>query len=247
MMLCDAHCHLANLSQMMPLKPLLEESLSQGISHYLSSALCKEDLEYYAQNRDQKGICLRYSAGIHPSFDECDLELADLRRLCEEKLVWAIGEIGLDRNNPDKQEMQDTFIRQLELARSYSLPVVLHIVGHQQEAYNILSRYPLRYLMHGYAGSVEAFQSFLKLDCYFTISERILREDKRMLLKAMLDSGRYLFETDITRYYVQEGEHNPLLRLKNVIARSAELSGIPVDTLTKEQAINCKRLTGYDL
>lgn len=140
--------------------------------------------------------------------------------------------------------MQRGFVEQLELARDYSLPVVLHIVGHQQEAYESLRKHPLRYLMHGYAGSVEAFRNFTRLDCYFTISERILRDDKRDLLMAMLESGRYLFETDITRYYVHEGEQNPLLRLLHVIARSAEISGRDADRLITTQAMNYHKLTG---
>jgi len=74
-----------------------------------------------------------------------------------------------------------------------------------------------------------------------------LRPDKHDLLQEMLAGGRYLFETDITRYYVAENEANPLLRLINVLNRSAELSGIPIEELTAVQATNYKYLTGYDL
>lgn len=247
MKLCDAHCHLANLSVDMPLAPLISEATSHGITTYLSSALSKAELASYPSLQAQLPGRLLYSAGIHPSYDECDLEIKDIQKLCEARQIWAIGEIGMDRNTKDTDWMQSIFIRQLELAASYKLPVVLHIVGHQQEAYNILTEFPLRYLIHGYAGSLKAFQVFTKLDCCFTISERILRPDKHDLLQGMLACGRYLFETDITRYYVAENEVNPLLRLINVLNRSAELSGIPIEELTAVQATNYKYLTGYDL
>ncbi len=247
MKLCDAHCHLANLSQIMPLKPLFAEAEARGITHYLSSALSKSDLTLYPQLQQECPGTLLYSAGIHPFFDECDLEFEDIVRACEQQSIWAIGEIGMDRANPDKPGMRDTFTRQLELAESYGLPVVLHIVGHQQEALNTMRKHPLRYLMHGYAGSLEAFNSFLEADCYFTISERILREDKHDLLKAMLKCGRYLFETDITRYYVHEAETNPLLRLFAVLEDTARISGIATTELIDTQAANYQILTGIRL
>lgn len=247
MTLCDAHCHLANLSQIMPLQPLFLEAAGHGITHYLSSALTKADLIVYPQLQRDFGKNLLYSAGIHPSFDECDLSLQDIADLCEKRDIWAIGEIGLDRNNPAKTEMFRIFEEQLELAKLHQLPAVLHIVGHQQEAFDILRKQSLRYLMHGYAGSVEAFNRFSELDCYYTISERILRPDKYDLLHAMLNSGRFLFETDITQYYVLEGEKNPLLRLNDVLKQTSEISGLTSDALLQTQAENYYKLTGISL
>lgn len=207
----DAHCHLANLASTFPLEPALKEAQDKGIKGFLSNALTKAELKWYEANAARYGIS--YSAGIHPHFAPCDLEYEDIELLCQEQRIWALGEIGLDRMNKDFNCMREGFIRQLELATEYTLPVVLHIVGHQQAAYEILREYPLRYLIHGYAGSTEAFRLFLKLDACFTLSERLLKKDKALLLSEMLASKRYLLETDITRYYVKPEEVNPLLRL----------------------------------
>jgi TatD DNase family protein len=209
--------------------------------------LRKSDLTYYKELTDSAPNGVLYSAGIHPFFEACDLEFSDLETLCEEKLIWAIGEIGLDRGNPEYAVMQKIFVQQLDLAMDHRLPVVLHIVGHQQQAFDILRAYPIKYLIHGYAGSLQAFQTFTRLDSYFTISERILKEDKHDLLKAMLKSRRFLFESDITQYYVKEGEANPLLRVKAVLDEVAELYRIDPAVLISIQAANYKALTGYAL
>lgn len=153
----------------------------------------------------------------------------------------------MDKGNSELALMKANFVKQLDLAMDFRLPVVLHIVGHQQEAYEILREYPLKYLIHGYAGSVEAFRNFMKLDSYFTISERVLREDKRDLLKELLKSRRFLFETDITQYYVVEGEANPLLRLESVIQTIAELFKVDTATLQRLQAANYQLLTGQSI
>jgi len=238
-MLIDAHCHLANLGYIMPLQPLLDEAAKHGITGFLSSALRLRELDVYRGLHDPR---IRFSAGVHPNFDECDLSLQDIEELCQSREIWAVGEIGLDRNGPVIAEQLRLFEAQLQVAARYQLPVVLHIVGYQQEAWNLLHKYPLRYLVHGYAGSVEGYHLLAREDSCFTISDRILRADKIELLEAMLQDGRYLFETDITQYYAHEGEANPLLRLLQVIQETEASSGISRDQLIQAQAKNYQYL-----
>lgn len=247
MTLCDAHVHLANLSQEMELMPLFDSAKEAGIKAWLSNALSKEELACYEELVQVPELNLLYSAGIHPIWPDCDFNIEDISALADSHKIWAIGEIGLDRANKDHEAMSALFIDQLKLAADYSLPAVLHIVGHQQEAYNILQKYPLRYLMHGYAGHISPMQNFLKLDIYFTISERIIRPDKRELLHLMLSSGRYLFETDITAEYVLPGEQNPLLRLIDLVEECSKISGISLNELIHVQAENYEKLTGVKL
>jgi len=231
----DAHCHLANLDVLMPVKPLMDETKKFGLDFWLSSALTKAEIAWHQKNPDKR---IAYSAGIHPNYKECDLELKDIEELCIEKKIWAIGEIGLDRNNPDFAGQLKIFIEQLELAKQFNLPVVLHLVGNISEAYKLLKQYNLSYLVHGYAGSIQGFKELLRLKSFFTISERLLKWDKKELLRAMIDSKSYLFETDITRDYVQEEETNPLLRLNTLISSVAEFAEIPRSKLIEQQQKN---------
>jgi len=238
----DAHCHLANLASVLPLEAAFQEAQDKGIKGFLSNALTKEELKWYAANAARYGI--EYSAGVHPNFPPCDLEYKDILHLCQQQRLWAVGEIGLDRMNKDFSAMRQSFIQQLDLAAEHKLPVVLHIVGHQQAAYEILREYPLRYLMHGYAGATEAFRLFLKLDAYFTISERLLKKDKTLLLSEMLESKRYLFETDITRYYLKPGEINPLLHLIDLAETVSHRYDIDISELKAIQYDNYLLLRG---
>lgn len=232
MKLFDAHCHLANLSEKIPLLPLLQDATEKGISSFVSSVLRKNELIWHRQNPDKRII---FSAGIHPNFDECDLDLALIKQLCEAKTIWAIGEIGLDNGNPEIDWQREVFRAQLQLAVSFALPVVLHIVGHQSEACETIKQYSLPYLVHGYAGSKEGFEQLSSLKPVFTISSRLLKEDKFDLLLAMLNYPHIMFETDITQYYVKTGETNPLLRLINLVEACSELSGISVQDLLNRQ------------
>ena len=240
MNLVDGHCHLASLNQIIPVESLLKEANEAGITHFLSSALSKEEIAFHRQH-PLPGVL--FSAGIHPHYAGCDLELEDIEGVCAEHCVWAMGEIGLDRYGKDIEKQIKLFSQQLELAKHYQLPVVLHIVGYQQQAYELLKHYPLKYLVHGYAGSLEGYRLLSRLNSYFTISERILRPDKHNLLQEMVKDKRYLLETDITRNYVLRGEHNPLLRLLNVFEQIPNLCKVNADEVLSTQWDNFMALT----
>jgi len=240
MNLVDGHCHLASLNQIIPVESLLKEANEAGITHFLSSALSKEEIAFYRQY-PLPGVL--FSAGIHPHYAECDLELKDIEEVCAEKCIWAVGEIGLDRYGKDIERQKQLLSQQLELAKQYQLPLVLHIVGYQQQAYELLKLYPLVYLVHGYAGSLEGYRILSRLNSYFTISERILRPDKYNLLQEMVKDKRYLLETDITRNYVLRGEHNPLLRLLNVFEQIPNLCKVNADEVLSTQWDNFMALT----
>ena len=239
-MLIDAHCHLANLSSKYQLPWLLDEAQLYGIDSYLSNALTSEEVSIYQSLNDPR---IKYSAGVHPHFEKCTLQLEDILRLAEQKQIWAVGEIGLDRNGPPLPQQQALFEEQLKIASDFQLPVVLHIVGYQTEAWQIMRKYPLRYLLHGYAGSLTAFELFAKQEnIWYTISERVLRLDKTELLQAMIDSGKYLLETDITAQYALPNELNPLLRLVVLVSRVEQFSGISYAEICEIQAANYQQL-----
>ncbi len=219
----DAHCHLANLAETHALEPLLLQAQKAGISGFISSALRRSEIQWHRQNPSHTVI---WSTGIHPNFDECDITLDDLEDLARRHQIHAIGECGLDRGNPDLHSQIEILGRQLSLAERYDLPVILHLVGLLHVAIPLLKHYPLTYLVHGYAGSKEGLNQLMALDSYFTISSRICKPDHAALLTAIIASGRYFLETDITQYYVQEGETNPLLRLLDLVDRVIELTGI---------------------
>lgn len=241
MSLVDAHCHLANLAEILPVTKLVKEAQAQGIRAFISSLLKRSDITWHIQNPN---LSILVQGGVHPSFDETDLVLSDIHSLAQEQQICALGEIGLDRSNKAQDWQKEQLLSQLNMASDFKLPVCLHIVGHQNLVYTYLKQYKLSYLVHGYAGSLEGFELLSRLDTCFTISSRILKEDKRELLSRIIASGRYLFETDITRYYVHEGELNPLLRLIDLFDRVQYLTGLSETELISNQDENLEHFLG---
>ncbi len=230
----DAHCHLANLARAFNAIAFINDAQEHGINCFISNALTKTEIEWHKSNQLNNVF---WHAGIHPSFDECDIELDDIDILAKSGDIIAVGEIGFDRGNPDLAWQAKMFIEQLNIAEKYKLPAVLHIVGHTQTAFDIMNQYLLKYLIHGFAGSVESFRSFCKLDCAFTVSSRLLKQDKHLLLEEMLSYGKILFETDMTQYYVQNKEQNPMLQLIDLVKQVSEISGVDSNKLLQMQNI----------
>ncbi|MDD2331399.1 MAG: TatD family hydrolase [Candidatus Cloacimonetes bacterium] len=221
MNIVDAHLHLANLAAELEVEPLLEDCAGKGIDHFFSIALMKSEVEWHKQHpRSNVDWC----TGIHPNFEDCDLEPGDIQSLLASGTIKAIGEIGLDRNNPDIEGQIQVFSAQLALAAEYQVPVVIHLVGHQHKAYELLRTFPLHYLIHGYAGSLEGFEALNRLSCLWTISSRILKPDKTFLLDAMLSCGNFLFESDYTRYYLPQprSPENPLLKPLRILEDASQ-------------------------
>ena len=85
--------------------------------------------------------------GIHPN-ETKDLTEEDmdwLRKASGSEKIVAIGEIGLDyywKDNPPRALQQNVFHRQLELAQSLRLPVIVHDREAHQDCLSIVREHP---------------------------------------------------------------------------------------------------------
>ncbi len=102
------------------------------------------------------------SIGIHPS-DITENYQADLKIIEKElqtRSYISVGEIGIDLYH-DKtffKEQEQAFIKQLEFAKAYQKPVVVHTRSAFEECMPILKKFQdgnLRAIFHCFSGSVE--------------------------------------------------------------------------------------------
>ncbi len=156
-------------------------------------------------------LAARYPAlyaalGMHPIVIENHTEaaLAELeRRLAQrpEKLV-AIGEIGLDLYREDPQfDRQEWFLdRQLQLAKRYDLPVILHSRRTHDKLAMHLKRHnlPRTGVVHGFAGSLQQAERFIALGYKIGVGGTITypRASKTRDVMAKLPLEALLLETD---------------------------------------------------
>ena len=246
-MLIDTHCHLEKNDY-----PNLEE-----IIHHMDGNIMIVSGENLESSLEVDKLTKKYdniygTIGFHPNELENfnDETFNKLERLLDNKKIVGIGEIGLDYHygDLDKEKQKKAFIKQIELAIKYSLPIVIHSRDAAYDTVEIIKKYPnLKIDMHCYGYSLEVAKQLLKINPYikFCIS-RILTFKNSKKLKEVVEYlyiGNILLETD-SPYLSPEplrGTKNEPYNVKYVaefLANIKEISVEKIEEITSKNAIS---------
>lgn len=201
----DTHCHFDFPPFVDEVDASLRQAANAGVEKIIvpSVEAGRFDLVCRLAREHQ---ALYAALGLHPIVIEHHKEphLAELERLLQQrpaKLV-ALGEIGLDRYREDPHFDQQTYFldAQLKLAKRYDLPVILHSRRTHDQLALHLRRHdlPRRGVVHGFAGSLQQAQAFIKLGYAIGVGGTITypRASKTRQTIAQLPLSSLLLETD---------------------------------------------------
>lgn len=168
-----------------------------------------------------------YSVGFHPyNVGKVNEEetLEKVKHAIKHPRVLAVGEVGLDKSIEAPIEVQmRIFEKQVEIAESANLPVVLHVVRAFNEMIEFSkSHQPLvPLIIHGYNGSAAMAEDLVKAGFLISFGEAIAGEHSKIVEALQRVPVEKLFlETD-------EG----LLDIREIYHFAAEVKGISVDHL----------------
>ena len=196
---------------------------------------------------------LHAAYGLHPVYlDRHRPEhLAALREWIERERPPAIGECGLDFfvEGLDLEAQRRYFIGQLELARDFDLPVVVHARRAVEEVYISCKRIGgLRGIVHSFGGSPEQARQLAELGFLLGIGGPVTYERARRLRKLVAQAPIewLVLETDSPDQpdAGHRGERNEPARLTEVLRVVAELRGEDPDTVAEATWRNARRLLG---
>lgn len=255
----DSHCHLDFEDFDNDRDDIIKSALDIGVfkiinpcSHFPSNfkvvELSKKYNNYF------------FSLGLHPE-EASKLngdELIEIEKMIANDKCVAIGEIGLDYHYVDsdqlsvvsdqfKERQKELFIAQLELAKKYDKPVIIHNRDSVEDIYNILKQYDLKGVIHCYSENVEWAKKFLEIG--FNISFTGIITFKNVnpeLLEVVkyVPIDRILIETDspFLAPVPFRGKLNKPEYVKFVAERVAELKGISFEEVSRITDENCERL-----
>jgi TatD DNase family protein len=146
----------------------------------------------------------RVAYGLHPYFlAEASLDQIDsLAEQCDTQRVVAVGEIGLDcwPNAVDMRVQLDFFSRQLKIAKSLKLPVILHARKSYDLVFKCLREVGFNEggVVHAFNGSVEQAKRFIDLGFLLGIGGTVTypRAKKAHRVLASLSDEAFILETD---------------------------------------------------
>lgn len=204
-MYCDAHAHLADERLRTNLTAILQEAEQQGIDTILSAAAHRSDWDFLLKLPSSPSLSLPVALGIHPWYaGEWNPQAKEeLRRLCQDGRLAAIGEIGLDfQNGRENAEQQLTALsEQLQLAREFKLPVIIHIRKAWTELFalfNHLNIAQISGICHNFSGSREIARQALQLGLSLSFGGPLTNPNSRRQreVAARIPLDRLLTETD---------------------------------------------------
>ena len=244
----DTHSHVYE-EEMPNYKEIIEECKNKDISMIINGIDNKsnEAIIDLANEYDNVYPAIGLNYDQIDYFDDKDLE--DLEELIKSNTVVALGEIGLDyywtKDNSEKQVY--FFKKQLELAKKYDLPVIVHSRKASQEVYDIIKESGVRKgSMHCYSGSVEMAKEFIKLGFKIGIDGPITYSNnvKGIELVKEIPLEYLLLETD-SPYLSPEpnrGKQNSPLNLIYIAEKIAEIKGISTNEVIEKTTKNAKEL-----
>ena len=194
------------------------------------------------------------AVGIHPdSVGELSPERLDMLRQIsrqEEKIV-AIGEIGLDYHWMvwPREVQKDWFIRQLELAKTERLPVVIHSRDAAQDTFDIMKEVHAGAtpgVIHCYSGSLEMAREYVKMGYFLGIGGVVTFKNSKVLKRVVeeIPLDHLVLETDCP--YLSpapyRGKRNSSDKLPYVVEAIAALKGASTEEVEAVTWENAHRL-----
>ncbi len=258
----DTHTHLYDRAYDGDRDQVIHRAFASGVE---AMVVVAEDLKTSLEICD---LVARYdglyaAVGIHP----CEAANADpsdfiqLEKLLQEKTarkIVAVGEIGLDYywHKDQKERQQDCFYRQLALAKTYDLPVIIHDREAHQDCLTVLQNFdreqglrkPLAGVFHCYSGSLDFAQQIIKLGmmCGFDGPLTFKNAQLPPAVAQALPLDYLLIETDCPYLtpVPYRGRRNEPAFVRYVGEKLAELKQISPLEAADQTAANARRLFG---
>lgn len=230
-------------------------------------------------NKYERGV---YAAiGLHPiHLHEGEIDTADAssntynaiaeefdygsyEKLAKFEKVVAIGEIGLDYYHLDphadipaiKKKQKEVFLKQLILARSLELPVIIHCRQAHDDLYQVLSDFKKDYahllpsgeawgVIHCFSGDEDLAWKYFQLGLLISFTGLVTFSQQWDDLIRKIPIERLMIETD-SPYMTPEpyrGRRNEPLLVQYVAKRIAEIKNMKIEKVAEVTSATARKL-----
>ena len=182
---------------------------------------------------------------------EKEFDYEKYKELAQNPKVVALGEIGLDywhkpKSKANRQEFKnlqkDLFIKQLDLAKELSLPVIVHCRMAFDDLLEIVSSKTPKGVIHCFSGTWEQAQKLLNLGFYLGFNGIIFKLNLDEVIKK-IPANKILVETDCPYLTPpQESGRNEPIFIKHVVQRIADIKNEDFAKIAEISTRNAKKL-----
>lgn len=251
-MIFDTHAHYDDNAFDEDREELINELLNQGIEKVVnvgaSMDSCKRTIELVRKYPFFYG-----ALGIHPSdtgeLTEEDIEY--IKKECLGEKIVAVGEIGLDYywDTPERDIQKKWFVRQLDLAKELSLPVIIHSRDAAKDTLDIMKAehaQDIGGVIHCFSYETEMAREYLNMGYYIGVGGVVTFKNGRKLKEVVeyTPIDRIVTETDCPYLapVPYRGKRNSSLYIPLIVKEIAAIKNMNEEDVYR---ITCRN--GYEL
>ena len=253
----DTHAHYDDDSFDEDREAVLSQIKENGVVGILNCASSYESIDK-TYNLTIENDFIYGALGIHPeNADEFndDVEKEIIELVNKNKKIIAIGEIGLDyywEENPSKEVQKEVFRRQMKLAETLNLPVIIHDRDAHGDTLEIMKEFPnVKGIVHCFSGSVEFAVECIKLGYYIGVGGVVTFKNAKKIVEVVkqIPLESILVDTDATYMAPtpNRGKRNKSDYIAYIIEQIAQIKNLNPKEVNLAVNSNFKRLIGKEI
>ncbi len=244
----DTHSHLDAAEFALDRAAVYARARAAGVTTQIIPAVSHPNMAAVADLCRQFPGCLP-AWGLHPIYTHQPDDIAAVRANIETWRPVAVGEIGLDLfdGHPDFAAQEQIFVAQLELAREYEIPVILH----SRRAVDLCLKHLRRIrvpggIAHAFSGSLQQAQAFIDLGFKLGFGGAFTypRATRLRQLAVDLPLSAIVLETDSPdippAWLTADTRRNEPGELPRIAAELASLRGVDDATIAAATSTNAR-------
>ena len=253
----DSHSHYNDDKFNADREEIINKTYEEGITKFICAGYdlnsSKFSLEIANKYDFVYSICGISPNDVPKDTGEIDNELEKLEKILKSDInnkIVAIGEIGLDYhwNTENKEIQQKMFIRQIEIANKYNLPIVIHTREAIDDTIKILKdkKAIKNGIFHCCPLNRELVKQALNLDFYISFAGPVTFKNSKNAKEVvnMVPIEKMLIETD-SPYLAPEpkrGTRNDSRNVKIIAEKIAEFKGIKIEEVAENTYNNAMKI-----
>ncbi|MEO6915733.1 MAG: TatD family hydrolase [Chitinophagaceae bacterium] len=253
-MLIDTHCHLYLPEFDKDIETVMERAFQSGVEKFYLPAIDSRMMDRVIQLEERFPGAAFAMTGLHPCSVKEDFaeELQFIEQLLSTRKFVAIGEVGLDYywDKTFVMQQQEAFRRQIDWARQYSLPVIIHSRNATREALDIIQENQdgkLKGIFHCFTGEESLAKEIADTGFMLGIGGVITYKNAGLaeaLVNVPLEA--MVLETDSP--YLSpvpfRGKRNESSYLSHIVQKLAEIKGVSIEVVAEVTSENAGRVFG---
>ncbi len=253
MVITDTHCHLYSEAFEDDRDAMMQRAIEAGVKRFFVPAIDSNYAEAMFKLEASYSAYVHLMMGLHPTSvkpESYKQELQLVEQYFKERPFKAVGEIGIDLywDKSTLQIQQDAFKFQIDLARQYELPIVIHCRDSFDEIFEVLedvNHDKLFGIFHCFTGTKAQAERALSFNMKLGIGGVVtFKNGKIDQFLNEIDLKHIVLETDAP--YLSptpfRGKRNESSYIIMVLNKLSEIYKLPIEQIAEITTANSKEV-----